>query len=172
MHLTEKVFLFQKRYDMIISLKAKEVKTVKLTLTQSSKYSETEVDIRYANMEPRLQKAIDLLQNDTKIFSVRSDSGMRMIKSENILYFESVDEKTFVYSEEEVFSSEMKLYAVEELLRTSTFVRISKSCILNIDYLDSVKVLLNGKMQAILSNGEKLIINRHYVPAFKKKLDG
>ena len=70
----------------------------------------------------------------------------------------------------EVFSSDKKLYELEEQFKDSSFVRISKACILNIDHLDSVKVLINGRLEARLLNGEKLIINRHYVSAFKKKL--
>ena len=142
---------------------------MKLTLTQSSQYTEPEVDIRWAEMTPRLQKVIDLLQKDDPLLTVRSDTVTRRIHPDTILYFESVDEKTFVYVETEVFTCEGKLYEIEERLKDGPFVRISKSCILNIDWLDSVKVLLNGKMEALLKNGEKLIINRHYVPAFKRK---
>lgn len=50
-------------------------------------------------------------------------------------------------------------------------MRISKSCILNIDFIEKVKPMLNGKYEVLLINGEKLIINRHYVPDFKKNLD-
>ena len=69
-----------------------------------------------------------------------------------------------------MYSSELKLYEIEELLMNTSFVRISKSCILNTDVLDKVKISLNGKMEATLQNGEKVLITRHYVPAFKKKL--
>ena len=141
---------------------------MKLTLTQSPVYTEPEVDIRYADMEPQLQKVIDLLGNNRQLLTVRSDNSTKRIRPEEVLYFESVDEKTFVYCQSEVFSSDLKLYALEELLKDTGFVRISKACILNIDWLDSVKVLMNGKMDALLQNGEHLIVNRHYVPAFKK----
>ena len=144
---------------------------MKLTLTQSPDYTEPEVDIRYAEMEPKLQKAIDLLREDNQFLNVRSDNGTnKRIRPDSILYFASVDEKTFVYSSTEVFSSDKKLYELEEQFKDSSFVRISKACILNIDHLDSVKVLINGRLEAKLLNGEKLIINRHYVSAFKKKL--
>ena len=74
-----------------------------------------------------------------------------------------------MYTEKTVYRCKEKLYELEELLENSSFVRISKSCILNIDYLESVKAVFNGKLEALLSNGEKVIINRHYVSAFKKK---
>ena len=51
----------------------------------------------------------------------------------------------------------------------TNFVRISKSCILNIMQLNSVRPLFHGKFEAQLKNQEKIIINRHYVPKFKEK---
>ena len=49
-------------------------------------------------------------------------------------------------------------------------MRISKSCILNVMTLKNVRALLNGKMEAELENGEKVIVTRHYVETLKQKL--
>ncbi len=142
---------------------------MKLKITQVSGLDEPEVDIRYTEMDPQLRKAIELLQEDTKAVTVRQENSTRRIRSDEILYFESVDDKTFVYDSSEVYSCDMKLYELEKMFCEHSFVRISKSCILNIDHLDSVRVLMNGKMEVTLQNGEKLVVNRHYVPSFKKK---
>ena len=117
-----------------------------------------------------LQKIIDIVQNDEKQLTVKKDDFSRVIKASDIYYFESVDEKSFVYCKSEVYSSELRLYEIEELLSNTSFVRISKSCILNTDVLDKVRISLNAKMEATLQNGERVLITRHYVPAFKKKL--
>lgn len=143
---------------------------MKLTLEQVPGLSEAQVHIRYGNLDNRLQKIIRLMQDNHTLLNVKSSSSTELIRCESVLYFESVDEKTFVYCKDTVFSSDRKLYELEELLCDGSFVRISKSCILNLDWLDSVRVLLNGKMEAKLTNGEKLIITRHYVPEFKQKL--
>ncbi len=143
---------------------------MKLRLERSSEYTETEIDIRCSTIDEKLQKIIDIAQNDEKHITVKKDGFSSRIRAEDIYYFESVEEKSFVYCKDEVYSSELKLYELEELFNNTSFVRISKSCILNTDVLDRVKISLNGKMEATLQNNEKVIINRHYVPAFKKKL--
>lgn len=143
---------------------------MKLRLERSSKYTETEIDIRCSTIDEKLQKIIDIAQNDEKHITVKKDGFSSRIRAEDIYYFESVEEKSFVYCKDEVYSSELKLYELEELFNNTSFVRISKSCILNTDVLDRVKISLNGKMEATLQNNEKVTINRHYVPAFKKKL--
>ena len=75
-----------------------------------------------------------------------------------------------MYTRDEVYQCDLKLYELEEQLTKTNFVRISKASILNIMVLESVRALLHGKMEAELSNGEKVVINRHYVDALKKKM--
>ena len=145
------------------------MKDLKLTIDKSPKYIEAEINIKCDEIDKTIQDVIDLVQNKQRNISVQQDGSTKTISLGSVYYLESVDEKTFVYGKDEVFSTVMKLYEAEEILNGTSFVRISKSCILNIDILDSVKVMLNGKMEATLDNGEKLIINRHYVPGFKKK---
>lgn len=76
--------------------------------------------------------------------------------------------KTFLYTLNDVYEASQKLYELEQSLKSQGFLRISKSCILNLDYLQHVRALFNGKYEATLTNNEKLTINRSYVPAFKK----
>lgn len=149
--------------------KTRVVKDLKLTIDRSPEYIEAEINIKCGEIDKTIQDVIDLVQNKQRNLSVQQDGSTKTIPLSAVYYLESVDEKTFVYSKGEVFSTGMKLYEAEEMLSGTSFVRISKSCILNIDTLDSVRVLMNGKMEAALDNGEKLIINRHYVPGFKKK---
>ena len=145
------------------------MKNLKLTIDSSPEYIEAEICIRCCTIDKTIQDVIDLVQNKKTTLSVQQDGATRMIPINSVYYLESVDDKTFVYCKDNVFSCGLKLYEAEEMLADTSFVRISKACILNIDVLDSVKMMINGKMEAALDNGEKLIINRHYVPAYKKK---
>ena len=142
---------------------------MKLVIDNSDQYEETEIIVKCRNVNAELQKIINMLQNTEQSLIVQKDGSTEKLKYEEVCYFESVDDLTFVYTEKTVYRCREKLYELEQLLEKSTFVRISKSCILNIDYLESVKAAFNGKLEALLSNGEKVIINRHYVSAFKKK---
>lgn len=142
---------------------------LKLRIEQSDEYNEVEIIIKCNMIDKNLQKIIEHIQMSSFILTASKDGNTILLKADNVYYLESVDEKTFIYCENKVYSSAMKLYELEEILKKSSFVRISKSCILNINYLESVRNLFNGKMEALLSNGEKVIINRHYVPEFKKK---
>lgn len=146
--------------------------SLKLIIDSTDKYTETEIIIRCRCIDKEVEKIIEFLKKPEKnenLLTVQTDETTRKIKFEDIFYFESVDERTFVYTEDNVYRCKEKLYELEKILKESPFVRISKSCILNTDCLESIRASFNGKLEALLINGEKVIINRHYVPDFKRK---
>ena len=88
----------------------------------------------------------------------------------DILYIEAVDEKTFIYLKDDCYESGKRLYEFEELLASRSFARISKSVVVNLMKIDSIKPSLNGRFSCILTNGEQVIISRKYVPDIREKL--
>jgi DNA-binding LytR/AlgR family response regulator len=120
-------------------------------------------------VDERLESIIQQIR--LSMFSVLGvkDGETRVIPLGDIFYFESIDERTFIYLQSDVYECSMRLYDLEEQLEKANFVRISKSCILNIMKLDSVRPMMNSRYEAKLENGEKLIINRHYLANFKSK---
>ena len=66
----------------------------------------------------------------------------------------------------------MKLYELESALQGKNFLRVSKSMLVNLMKISSVRPALNGRFSALLKNGEEVIISRKYVPALKQILKG
>lgn len=142
---------------------------MKINVIHDSSYEETEVIIKCAYVDDTLQKIINLLEAENFRLKGRLEDKTFVIPIKDVYYIESVDERTFIYCKSKVYETEQKLYQLEENMPKSDFVRISKSCILNIRKLNYVKPLLNGKMEANLTNGEVQIVNRHYLKGFKEK---
>ena len=63
-----------------------------------------------------------------------------------------------------------KLYELDELYHKRQFFRCSKSVLINLLKVESVKPALNGRFTAKLSNGEQIIISRQYVAELKRIL--
>ena len=105
---------------------------MKLKMEESADLSEIEITVRYP-----IQACTITLQGE-------KDGGSYPLSIETILYIESVDDHTFLYCESSVYDSHQKLYELEECLKHTAFVRISKSCIANTDYLVHVKPLFDG----------------------------
>ncbi|OEH84156.1 histidine kinase [Desulfuribacillus stibiiarsenatis] len=142
---------------------------MKLTINQSSEYKDVEIIIQCGIIDERLDKLISLIRLYS--FSIIGKRGQRTynIPLEDIYYFESLEDRTFIYIKDDVLETDLKLYELENQLVDTRFLRISKSSILNLEKLSSVRALLNGKYEAQLTNQEKVIISRHYVTAFKEK---
>ena len=90
----------------------------------------------------------------------------------DLFYAESVDDRVFLYTAADSYEIRMKLYELEDLLKTKSVLRVSKSMIVNLMKITSVRPALNGRFAAILKNGEEVIISRKYVPELKQVLKG
>ncbi len=90
----------------------------------------------------------------------------------DIMYIESVDNRTFIYTSSKVYESKQRIYELEDILKPKHFLRISKASLVNLMKINSVKPALGGRFSAVLSNGEEVIISRKYVSDLKKTLRG
>ena len=96
------------------------------------------------------------------------------VQIDEILYIESVDKKTFLYTKGHVLQTEKRLYELEELLDEKTFFRCSKSVIVNLNKITKLKPEVTRNILATLTNGEVIVISRRNVKALKELigLDG
>lgn len=146
------------------------MKCLKLTIHKDPNASETEIAITCPKVDERLEQLIKYIKQYAYTFRAKIDGEMCLITAEKIYYIDSVDSKTFLYSAQNVYISSESLSELENKLVDSTFIRISKNCILNISYLESVHPLWNHRLEALLLSGEKLIVTRHYIENLKEKI--
>ncbi len=145
---------------------------MKLIVHQDLHIPETEIVINCAHMDARLQHLIAFIRQYSFSLTGYQEDREFALPLEQIYYMDSVDAKTFLYMEKEVYSSRETLSSLEEKLAHTPFIRISKSCIVNTDHLVSVRPLFNHRLEAKLKNGETLIITRNYIEPLKNRLKG
>jgi DNA-binding LytR/AlgR family response regulator len=146
------------------------VAKVKITIENIPVGSEPEIIIRCNEPDDSLLQLIYSIKSPNKKLIGITDLQMHIISPSDVFYFESVDNKVFIYCREKVFESRLKLYEIEAEYENSNFFRASKSTVLNIAKLESVSPIFYGRFEALLHNGEKVVISRQYVPVLKKKL--
>lgn len=115
----------------------------------------------------RLKSHIELF--DQKL-SAKKENELYFINLSDVLYFESVDNRIYLYTEKDVLEIKQRLYELEFLLSDKDFIRISKSQIVNIQKITSLKPELNRTILATMCNGEQLSISRKYVKALRNLL--
>lgn len=84
------------------------------------------------------------------------------VRVEDILYFETVDGRVFAYTADSVYEIKGRLYQVEEKVSRRTICRASKTMIVNVEHITSVRTALNGRLYARMENGEEILITRRY----------
>lgn len=143
---------------------------MKIYKKKDNSLTEIEVLVCYPDENKEMKRLLSLLHSVDVQVRCDSETGEYMINASDICYIESVDKKTFVYLEKEVLRTERRLYQLGEELRSAGFVQISKSCLLNINVLEKIRPLFNSRMEAHLSNGEKLLVTRKYLGNIKEAL--
>lgn len=130
------------------------------------------IEIRCHKVDDSIEEIVAFIKSSKGQLSGNLDGRTYEIPILDLLYIDSVDNRTFLYTEAETYESRQKIYELEELLRSHHFIRISKSSIVNLLKIQSIRPALNGRFSAILCNGEETIISRKYVADFKKALKG
>ena len=142
----------------------------KVTITQIDKRVEQEVAVRCHDINGEVVSIVEKLKNGDSILLGIKDGKTFQINVRDIFYIESVDNKTYIYLQKDVYETKLKLYELEEKLKGTKLFRCSKSMILNIAKIRSVSPSVNSRLEASLINGEKVIISRQYVGTLKKIL--
>ena len=108
------------------------------------------------------------VQNYSEAIRGTADGETQVIALSDVLYVESVDKRTYVYTKNKVFLTEKRLYELEEVLDTRDFFRCSKSMIVNLRKIIKLRPEVTRNIRATLENDEIIVISRRYAPALKK----
>ena len=145
---------------------------MRLWMKEQQDLDKPEVTIAYSKMTSTIRRVADFVRIVDQTVLCKKECEEYVIAAADIFYVESVDKRTFVYCEEEVYECALRLYELETLLMGGGFVRVSKSILLNIDKLNGVKTLANSRLEATLTNGECICVTRKYLKDMKQALLG
>ena len=143
---------------------------MKITIQTDASVQETTLNITCREITPELERLIEALRLSDKKLSVRVNGEIRLIDLKSILYAETVERNSFIYTEDGVFESPLRLYELEAMLAEHNFFRVNKSTLLNLNKIESLKSDIDRRIRVKLKNGYQLIISRAYAEEFKAKL--
>jgi len=145
-------------------------KKLKLTINQDLNIVETEIIMNCAYLDERLNRLANYIRQYTFSLEGTIEDKMYQIPIEDIYYMESVDGRTFFYDSKNAYCSRQTITALEEKLKTTSFARISKSCLINTARIKCFAPYVNHRLKVELKNGENLIVSRNYIDSLKEKL--
>lgn len=144
---------------------------MKITIQEDDNCKETEVQITCRQANSRILELVRMLSaSSQERLSGEQNGELHLLQPESLYYIESVDNTVFLYDKDAVYQSSLKLYQIEDANYSPDLIRVSKSVIVNLAKVEKLKPALGRKLTATLTNGEKLVISRQYVPQLKRKL--
>ena len=139
---------------------------MRIDIDINDQYPDTSVTIHAPRLSQDIEKMIAMMRILDMQISAERNGETYILDANQILYIEAVERKTFIYTETDMYESELKLY---ELLERD-FLRISKQSIVNLRMIKSLKADINRKIKLTLKNGEQIMVSRMYADELRTKL--
>ena len=143
---------------------------MKITIQTDASVQETTLSITCKEITPELERLVEAFRLSDKKLSVKVNGEVHLIDLKSILYVETVERCTFIYTENGVFESPLRLYELESMLAEHNFIRVNKSTLMNLGKIESLKSDIDRRIRVTLKNGYQLIISRAYAEDFKTRL--
>ena len=147
---------------------------MKIRIEMSDSLQEEEIVRRCKELSNELinlqQTLMDLTNFKSKLL-VESGEMQIYIEPGEILFLESDSDGISVHTSDAIYKSRDKLYELEQIL-PRTFMRISKSAIVNTEKIRSVKKNITGASElAFNESGKSVFASRNYIRLLLEKLE-
>lgn len=146
---------------------------MKINIEIDSLCNELEVKIITSEMNEEVQTILSSLKEKKykkHIVGIKNER-IYLLNQSDIYYFYSENKKIFASLENKDYEVKVKLYKLEEELQGTSFVRVSKSVIANMNKVLNLEMSFNGSMCINLINGKKEHASRKFVSKIKKYLE-
>jgi two-component system response regulator LytT len=143
---------------------------LKIDICVDKNVTDLTISVICKQLTPDIKKLLATLRMMNHQLTVRKDSEIYLLDIVQVIYIESIDRKCFVYTAKEIYESDFKLYELEKRLEEYGFFRVSKSCLIHLQNIQSLKADINRKVRVTMSNGEQIMASRQYADELKKRL--
>ena len=94
---------------------------MKITILDPSVVEEDEIIVKCRFLDEDITLLLNQLKNGSSKMNFYRDNKIVLVDKKEILFFESVDDKVFAYTLEDVFETKLKLYELEQILPAKNF---------------------------------------------------
>ena len=132
---------------------------------------ENEVILRCRELDDEMLRLLALVRAGMqKLLGWNERKELLPLNVSEVVYCETVEEKTFIYTESGMYQTALTLAELEERWSAAGMLRCGKSCVVNLYAIRRLRSCGAGRIEAALTTGERIMISRHYAPALREKL--
>jgi len=144
---------------------------MKVTINTDERYTETEITVNCNRISDDIDKLLAAIRLLDMKLTGRNDGRQYILEAQDVIYIDSIDKHTFLYTSNGVYESSLKLYELEAKLADRDFIRASKNSLFNINHIQSIEPDFDCRLIMTMTGGVKLIVSRQYAVAVKEKLE-
>lgn len=143
---------------------------MKIEIFVDEKATDLNISVTCKQLTPDVERILTMLRMMNQQLMAKKNEETYLLDISQVIYIESVDRKCFVYTSDEMYESDFRLYELENQLEEYGFFRVSKSFLIHLQKVHSLKAEINRKIRITMSNGEQIIASRQYAEELKKRL--
>lgn len=144
---------------------------MKVTIEYNNNLSEDEMIIQANPQIQDLSAITNIIEQrySTSIFRGKKNEQIYFIRQSDIVCFRIENKVLYFYTATEKYSLNSRLYSVKKQL-TANFLQISKSEIINVDYINYLQLNRNGTIEIKFKNNDFTYSSRRYLKIIKEAL--
>ncbi len=143
---------------------------MKIEILVDEDVTDMKITVTCRQLTPNVEKLLAHLRMMDNQLTGKKNGEIYLLDIARIIYIESVDRKCFIYTSDEVYETDFHLYELEQQLMECGFLRVSKSFLIHLQRIQSLKADINRKIRITMSNGEQIIASRQYADELKNRL--
>lgn len=143
---------------------------MQVKIIEDDTIEDTIITIRCRKQDDKIKNLVSTLQMQDHKLIGRYRGEDYVLSLDDILYMETMDKQVYLYTSTAIYTSDLRLYEIEERCMEYDFLRVSKSTIINFQKIQSLRPDLDGRIQVTMKNNKKLFVSRQYAPILKKRL--
>ena len=146
---------------------------IKINTNISSEFKETSITINAPELSEEIQNLIRYISNINTIpnqMVANKNNKIYFIDLEEVICFFSKEKYNYVRTKEGTYKIKHKLYELEEIFKQKDFIRISNSCIININQVECFDTSILGTVLVKLKDNTQETVSKRNVSQIKKLL--
>lgn len=143
----------------------------------SSNYKDEEINIviKTSKMCQEVENIIEKIQdtsNKIKVVTGRENNNITLVKTSEIIKFYSKCQNNYFSTMNKEYLTKKKMYELEEELDKEEFIRISNSCIVNLNFVKHFDLGITGNITVVLKDNTKENVSKRRISYILKFLKG
>lgn len=147
---------------------------MKIRIEIDDQISEDEVVIRSRQLDERvgkIQKAVQEAADEGETLLVFGEEKEYYLSLSKVLFFETEGNTVYAHTGDGMFAARYRLYELEELL-PHTFMRVSKSAILNVSCVYSIsRSITSACLVEFRDTYKQVYVSRYYYKQLRRQLE-